>query len=127
MAKTILIVEDQVTIRKVYRTILEGAGYGVLEAEDGSKGWTWAQAALPNLILTDLMMPVMDGFQLLQKLRANTETQAIPVIVFSLRGEDENVKKALSLGAAGFMTKGYVPPKVILEKVRTALGELKDN
>jgi DNA-binding response OmpR family regulator len=119
--KKILIVEDQESIRKFYRTILEGAGYSVLEAEDGEKGWSWAEAVVPDLILTDLMMPRMNGFDLLQKVRANAQTHDIPVLFLTLRGEDENSKKAMSLGANGFLVKGYVPPKVILEKIRAAL------
>ena len=119
--KKILIVEDQESIRKFYRTVLEGAGYSVLEAEDGEKGWSWAEAVGPDLILTDLMMPRMNGFDLLQKVRANAQTHDIPVLFLTLRGEDENAKKAMSLGANGFLVKGYVPPKVMLEKIRAAL------
>ena len=122
----ILIVEDQETIRKVYRTILESAGYGIIEADDGAKGWSWAQTACPDLIITDLMMPVMDGYELIQKIRSDPETRAIPVIVLSMRGEDSNIKKALSLGATGFLTKGYVPPKTIVDQIRSALQSARD-
>lgn len=119
--KVILIVEDQESIRKVFRTVLEGAGFSVLEADDGQKGWGWVQTAKPDLILTDLMMPFMNGYELLQNVKAHSETQAIPVIILTLRGEEENVRKAQSMGANGFMMKGYVSPKVVVEKIRSLI------
>ncbi|HET9870014.1 MAG TPA: response regulator, partial [bacterium] len=92
---TILIVEDQQGFRRIYRDVLENDGYQVLEAEDGEAGWEAARDKKPSLILLDLGLPKIDGFEVLKRIRADEGTKAIPVIIFSVLGEQKDVNRGL--------------------------------
>ncbi|MFQ5795067.1 MAG: response regulator [Candidatus Bipolaricaulia bacterium] len=120
---TILIVEDQVEFRRIYHDVLESGGYNILEAEDGASGWELVKTEKPDLILLDLILPKLHGFELLKKIRADETTKEIPVIILSVLGEKENIQKGLELGANDYMVKGYHTPREILSKIPAFLGE----
>ncbi|PKB78786.1 MAG: hypothetical protein BZY88_16630 [SAR202 cluster bacterium Io17-Chloro-G9] len=82
-------------------------GYEVFDAEDGGIGLDKAMSQHPDIILLDMMMPVMDGLQLLGKLKASPSTQGIPVIMVSAKGQGEDVMKALNAGATGYAVKPW--------------------
>jgi len=115
---TILIIEDQPGFRHIYREFLESSGYEVLEAEDGEAGWELIQSKKPHLILLDLKLPKLDGFEVLERTRANAETKNIPVLIFSVLGEQSDVKRGMMLGANAYTIKGFFTPKQILSKIR---------
>lgn len=119
---TILIVEDEAGFRRIYHDLLEHEGYTVLEAEDGEKGWELAQQN-PDLILLDLVLPKLHGFEVLQNIRANETTKDIPIIIFSVMGEKANIQKGLELGANDFAVKGFYAPRDILTKIRALLAK----
>src|SRR5277367_2343125 len=84
---TILIMEDQKGFRKIYRDVLENEGYSVLEGTNGEEGWEIIITQKPDLVLLDLGLPILDGFQVLEKIRRSEQTKSIPVIIFSVLGE----------------------------------------
>jgi DNA-binding response OmpR family regulator len=119
---TILIVEDQRGFRRIYRDVLVDDGYEVMEATNGEEGWEMIMAHTPNLVLLDLGIPVLDGFQVLEKIRRSSQTKDIPVIIFSVLGEPKDVKKALEMGANDYTVKGFYTPRQILSKIKALIS-----
>ncbi len=104
MAK-IVIIEDDLTFLDLLRVHLGGAGHEVLTAEDAVLGLRAVIDNAPDLILLDLTVPYLDGFEMIAALRNDPATQAIPVIVLTGRGDDETYTRARDLGAAELLTK----------------------
>ena len=103
----ILVVEDDRDIRNLLVDTIGDMGYTVIEAEDGGVGLEKALTDRPDIILLDLMMPVMDGLQVLSKLKEDPGTQKTPVIMVSAKGQDEDVGRALRAGAWGYLVKPW--------------------
>lgn len=120
---TILIVEDDEGLRKIYKEMIESDGYQVFEAGDGEKGLELAFSEKPSLILLDLNLPKIHGFEVLEKVRADEETREIPVIVASVLGEKKNIQRGLELGANDYLVKGFYSPRDILSKIHQLLKE----
>jgi DNA-binding response OmpR family regulator len=121
---TILIVEDQQGFRRIYHDVLANEGYEVLEAEDGEAGWQMVKAHKPQLVLLDLGLPILDGFEVLKRVRSDAETKHIPVIIFSVLGEQKDVKKGLELGANDYTVKGFYTPRQILSKIKSLMSQV---
>lgn len=121
---TILLVEDQPGFRRIYHDVLENEGYEVLEAQDGEEGWNMAKERKPHLILLDLGLPKIDGYEVLKRIRADAGTRSIPVIIFSVLGEQKDVKKGLELGANDYTVKGFYTPRQILSKIKSLMTEV---
>jgi two-component system KDP operon response regulator KdpE len=113
----ILVVEDDPTIRRGLASELAAAGYEVLEAPDGHQGLTLFGSGGPDLVLTDLAMPVADGFSLIRDIRRGSST---PIVVLSVRGADVDKIRALDLGADDFVTKPFSVPE-LLARLRAQL------
>jgi len=122
--KKILFVEDEVALQKAFGTILKDKGYDVVSALDGETGLKLAKEEKPNLILLDLILPKIHGFEVLKKLKEEKETQEIPVIVLTNLEDMENVGKALELGAMAYLIKAQYGLEEVLEKIKKALGEI---
>ncbi|MCP4613005.1 MAG: response regulator, partial [Planctomycetes bacterium] len=118
----ILIIEDTVGYQRVYHDALEAEGYKVISADNGKQGWELTLKDRPNLILLDLILPEMHGFEVLSKVRSHPNTKAIPVIILSVLGEAKNGKKAIELGANDYAVKGKITPKGVIEKIRILLA-----
>lgn len=118
---TILIIEDEPGFRRIYKDFLASEGYNMLEADDGRKGLTIIQSSKPDLVLLDLVLPQMSGFDVLKKIRSDEWSKDIPVIIFSVLGERDTVKKGLELGASDFAVKGFYSPGEMLAKIRALL------
>jgi DNA-binding response OmpR family regulator len=118
---TILIVEDEPGFRRIYRDLLEREGYTVSEAADGEKGLHAIQFDKPDLVLLDIVLPNMNGFEILKKVRSEAATQNTPIIIFSVLGDKDTIKKGLELGANDFAVKGFYTPGEILSKIRALL------
>ena len=103
----ILVVEDDRDIRCLLVDTIMDMGFEVMEAEDGGIGLDKAISQLPDIILLDMMMPVMDGLQVLGKLKDDPDAQDIPVIMVSAKGQGEDVTKALDAGAWGYVVKPW--------------------
>ncbi len=119
--KTILIVDDEPFITKAYKAGLEQAGYTVVVAENGEEGVAQILAVRPHLVLLDIIMPKMDGFEVLQVVKANIEVAHIPIIVFTNLSQPSDEEAALSYGAAEFLVKANVSLNDVLLRLERLL------
>jgi two-component system, cell cycle response regulator DivK len=120
MTKRILVVEDQEDNRRILRDLLTTVGYEIMEAEDGARGVTAAEAERPDLILMDIQLPIMDGYEATRRIKANPDLKAIPIIVvtsYALSGDED---KARAAGCDDYITKPY-SPRALLAKIREHL------
>ncbi len=119
---TILLVDDSSTVLLMERMILSKSAYDVVTAKDGLEGVEKARAEHPDLILMDVVMPRMDGFEACRRLRERDETRAIPVIMVTTRGELASVESGYSSGCTDYVTKP-INGLELLTKVRSCLGQ----
>jgi DNA-binding response OmpR family regulator len=110
----ILVVDDSPDVRLALATILEDAGHDIVEAEDGDQVFDLAVAETPDLVLLDVMMPRVNGFDALATLKADTRTSPIPVIMVTAKGRPEDMAMARSLGAVEYITKPWADGDVEL-------------
>ena len=110
----ILVVDDSPDVRLALATILEDAGHEIVEAEDGDQVFDMAVGQSPDLILLDVMMPRVNGFDALATLKADTRTSSIPVIMVTAKGRPEDMAMARSLGAVEYITKPWADGDVEL-------------
>ena len=121
MAKKVLIVEDDEFLRSLTAKRLEKEGYEVSVAVDGESANGIASEKKPDLILLDLLLPGMDGFEVLKRARADEVTKKTPIIVFSNLGQREDIEKAKGLGANDFLIKANFTLDDVIEKINTTL------
>lgn len=117
----LLLIEDNPDTRQIYKDVFEKDGFEVLQAEDGEKGLKYAEATIPDVILLDVMLPKLNGFDLLKRLRSRTETQKIPVMIFSAIGDVSDRAKAAELGVTEYSIKAFNSPKQVVNRLRTLL------
>ena len=117
MKQKILIVEDDTILSKVITEELQEAGFEVIQAFDGEKGLEMTKEQKPNLVLLDIMMPKMNGLEVLESLKNNSETQNIPVFILTVLGADEDIRKGLELGAKDYIVKSQHAVSEIVEKI----------
>ncbi|MFA6027695.1 MAG: response regulator [Patescibacteria group bacterium] len=127
MATKVLIVEDDKFLAELISTKLDKEGYSVVAANDGETGLKKAQEDKPNIILLDIMLPGMDGFEVLENLKKDpaSGTKDIPVIILSNFGQEEKVEKGLSLGAADYLVKANFTTGEIVQKIKDVLSKGK--
>ena len=121
MSKCILVVEDQEDNRQILRDLLGNAGYQLVEAGNGEEAIAAVATQRFDLILMDIQLPVMDGYEATRRIRSNPELNSIPIIAvtsYALTGDEA---KALAAGCNGYITKPY-SPRVLLAKVREHLA-----
>jgi two-component system, cell cycle response regulator DivK len=122
MTKRILVVEDQEDLRAILRDFLTASGYGIIEAMDGGEGVAKARSERPDLILMDIQLPLVDGYDVTQQIRAMPDLAATPIIAvssFAMKGDEE---KARASGCNDYVTKPYSPVR-LLGLIRGYLGE----
>jgi DNA-binding response OmpR family regulator len=124
LKKTILIIEDQPGFRRIFQDILEKDSYKVILAEDGEKGWQLAKSEKPKLILLDLILPKLHGFEVLKNIRAYEEISNVPIVILSVLGEKADIQKGLELGANDYIIKGQSSPYEIINKVHMLLEDI---
>lgn len=122
-ARKILVVDDDASIRSMLHTMLELEGYQVLEARDGKECLEKVSFLEPHLIVLDLMMPNLDGFEVCQRLRKNVKTREIPVLIMSVRGNVEDKVAGLGCGADDYIPKPFDPTEFIA-RVRAHLRKI---
>jgi DNA-binding response OmpR family regulator len=122
MAK-ILIVDDDRLMVKMYQGKFEDDGFDVAVAVDGQTGLDKALGFKPDLILLDVLMPNVNGLEMLKKLKGNAATKKIPVILLTnVGGSDEDIERGLSLGAVAYMVKAHYDAKDVVKKVKEILA-----
>jgi DNA-binding response OmpR family regulator len=109
----ILVADDDQTTRDLVGTLLRKAGHEVTEAIDGDFAYMQAAVSKPDLIILDIMMPGLDGWEVLSRLRHDPETWEIPVVVLSAKSGLEEVSKSISLGAAEVISKPCNPDEIV--------------
>jgi DNA-binding response OmpR family regulator len=118
----IAIIEDDSAISQMYRIKFEAEGYTVETAENGVLGLELAESLKPDIILLDLMMPEMDGHQMLKKLRQTDWGKSIKVVILTNVGEQEAPEGIRDLGVSAFILKADMTPRQVAEIVKTQLG-----
>jgi len=121
----ILVVEDDPDIRELLIDSLCDIGYDVMEAGDGGAGLQSALEGLPDIILLDMMMPVLDGLEVLCRLKSNPLTRFIPVIMVSAKGQEQDISTALNSGALSYLVKPW-EPEDLEAKVRQAEAAIRE-
>lgn len=119
--RTILAVDDSPSIRQMVAFTLKGAGYEVLEANDGQDGLEKAKTKTVNLVLTDQNMPRMDGLTLIKSLREMPSYGKVPILVLTTESSDEMKQKGRAAGATGWLVKPF-DPKRLVDVVKKVLG-----
>lgn len=120
--KTVLLAEDDRFLRRAAEATLRQSGFTVVAAADGEEALRQVGAARPDIVLLDLIMPKLQGFEVLRRLKADPATAAIPVIVLSNLGQDSDVKQAMSLGATSYFVKANLSLQELVQQVRDTLG-----
>jgi DNA-binding response OmpR family regulator len=109
----ILVVDDEKDLVEVLTLRLEGSGFKVIVAYDGGEALKKVKEENPDLIILDIVMPVMDGFEVLARLRRDAQTKDTPVIVLTCKGESKAIFKAQSLGATDYLIKPFEPSELL--------------
>lgn len=117
-SKKVLIIEDDKFLRQLVARKLEKVGYLILEAVDGEKGLEKMEQENPAVVLLDLILPGMDGFDVLSRAKKEGFLETSPVLVLSNLGQKEDVERALNLGAEGYLIKAHFTPEEIIDKIR---------
>ena len=121
MAKVILVIEDDKFLRELITQKLIKEGYEISEAIDGEEGIKKIKEEKPDLVLLDLILPGIDGFEVLSKMKEDLALAQIPVIILSNLGQKEDVERGLKLGAVDYLIKAHFTPGEIIEKIKNAL------
>ncbi len=116
----ILLVDDEPSITKVVGKRLELAGFEVVIASDGQEGLQKAQTLSPNLIILDLMLPKLNGFEVCTMLKGDARFQGVPIILFSAKAQEKDEKMGKECGADAYVTKPF-KAETLLEQIRTLL------
>lgn len=117
----ILLIEDNPFLLNMYATKFELENFKVVMAEDGEKGLKTAIKEIPDIILLDIMLPKMDGFEVLKGLKEEKSTQAIPVILLTNLSQKEEVERGLSMGANDYLIKAHFMPSEVVDKIKEVL------
>jgi len=121
MEKTILIIEDDKFLRELIAQKLTKEGYKMSEAVDGEEGIKKVKEEKPDLVLLDLILPGIDGFEVLSKMKDDPSLSQIPVIILSNLGQKDDVERGLKLGAVDYLIKAHFTPGEIIEKIKNVL------
>ncbi len=117
----ILLVEDDTFLAGIYQKKFELEGFKISIADNGEKGLMDAKKKKPNIILLDILLPKLDGFSVLEKLKKDPTTKMIPVILLTNLGQKDDVQKGLDAGAVDYLIKAHFKPSEIVDKVNEIL------
>ncbi len=119
--KIVVLIEDEEMLSNMYETKFIKEGFNIKKALDGETGFKLVQEENPDLILLDIIMPKLDGFSVLRKLKEDPKTKNVPVVLLTNLGQDEDIKKGTKLGAVGYLVKANLTPAQVVEKVKEYL------
>jgi two-component system cell cycle response regulator DivK len=120
VSKRILVVEDHEDNRQIVRDLLTNAGFEMIEAEDGEKGVAAAICERPDLILMDMQLPVLDGYEATRRIKANPDLKVVPIIAVTSYALSGDEAKVIAAGCDAYMPKPY-SPRVLLAKIKEFL------
>jgi DNA-binding response OmpR family regulator len=120
--RKILIVEDEPFLTEMYKVKFEAIGYEVLTADNGERGLAAMRQHKPDIVLLDIIMPVMDGYTVLKAVRQDPDLKHQLIVIFSNLGQEEEVTKGLQLGADDYLVKSNLTPSELLQKVEAVLA-----
>lgn len=120
--KVVLVVDDDVILLDMYIERIKAEGAIVVSAKDGEEALQQARDSRPHVVLLDVMMPKINGFDVLKQLKIDPDTKKIPVIILSALSDEEKKRTGLSLGAADFIVKSEILPSDIIAKIRTVIS-----
>lgn len=121
MTKKILIIEDDKFLRELIAQKLIKEDFEISEAVDGEEGIKKIKEEKPDLILLDLILPGIDGFEVLSRMKKESTLASIPVIILSNLGQKDDVEKGLKMGAVDYLIKAHFTPGEIIDKIKAAL------
>lgn len=121
--KTVLLVDDDLTLREMYEERLKTEGFNIVQATNGEEALLKAREIKPNIILLDIMMPKVNGFDVLKELKADDNLKDIPVIVLTALIQDVDRVQGKKLGAADYIVKSETMPGEVITKIKNAIGE----
>ncbi len=121
--KKILVVEDDQMISSMYKTKFEADGFEVIIASNGVEGYEFAKKHKPDIIMMDIILPQLDGFSSLEKIKKDPEIKEIPVIMLTNLGTEEDKKKGEKLGAIGYLVKARLTPAQVSVKIKDQLNK----
>lgn len=121
-AAKILIIEDDRYISKMYQLKLSLDGFDVQVADNGRIGVEKAKDFKPDIILTDILMPELDGFEVIRTVKNDDETKTIPILIMSNLGQEDHIQKGLEMGALGYIVKSQYTPSKVVEKIKEILA-----
>jgi DNA-binding response OmpR family regulator len=122
-AHKILLIEDEEFLRRIFKSRLAGDGYDVTDVESAEAALEWLKHTQPDLIILDLYLPKMNGFEFLTRLRANRTRRDTPVLILSGLGQEAEIRRGLELGAREYVVKTKVSPQELLAKIRKMLKD----
>lgn len=122
MFKKILLIEDDKFLRELMNKKLLTLGFDVVSAADGESGLVMIKETKPDVVLLDLILPGINGFEVLEKAKQDPEIAAIPIVILSNLGQGEDIEKGLALGAKDFLVKAHFTPQEIVNKLKSILG-----
>lgn len=120
--KKILIIDDDFLVSDIYSMELQKAGYTTITANNGEAGLSKMQVEKPNLILLDIVMPGLDGLQVLDRIRSNPELSGVKVLLLSNLKDENTIKSGLARGANGYLIKPSLTPQQVVSEVNKELG-----
>jgi len=121
--KTVLLADDSNTILMMEKMLLARENYNLVIAKDGQEAYDMALSEKPNLIVLDVVMPKLTGFEVCQKLRQQEQTRTTPILLMTTRGEEENVKKGYEAGCSDYLTKPINAAEFLAKLRLHLLGE----
>ena len=123
MPKKILLIEDDPFLSEIYVIKFKEAGFEISLAQDGSLGLQRIKEEMPDLVLLDIVMPNVDGLEVLRAMKNDATTRDIPVVILSNLGEQEDIKRGLQLGAEFYIVKAHYTPTEVVARVKAVIGE----
>ncbi|MFA6410906.1 MAG: response regulator [Candidatus Buchananbacteria bacterium] len=120
--KTIVLVEDDEFLAELYATKLGLEGFEVSLAATGDKGLKMIKEKKPDLVLLDIILPKMDGFEILKAVRNDKEIKNVPIILLTNLSQKDEVKKGLELGAVDYLIKAHFMPSEVVKKIKQVIG-----
>lgn len=121
MTKKILLIEDDTFITDIYITKLKESGFEVILASDGEEALTKARENNPDLVLLDIVLPQLTGFEILKEMREFEHLNSVPIIILSNLGQKKEIEKGFKLGATKYLIKAHFTPSEVIEEIKDIL------